>query len=320
MTDEAILNILRNRLGSYVSGEELSRIVGVSRAAIWKEIQKMRAEGYKVLAQPHTGYQLVGIPDKLIPQELMWNLPVKKVGRKVYAYESTESTMDVAHRLASGGEPEGSVVVAESQEKGRGRLGRTWISPKGKGIYVSVILRPSLHLSEVSLITLMAAVAAASAVRDQTGLSPEIKWPNDILIGGRKVAGILTEMNAELNRVNYVIIGIGMNVNTPMSSLPSHATSLAEAAGAKIDRIALARALFAELDQFYEAFSVRQFDLILESWRKFAGFLGRRVRVVAEGRTVDGQALDLDSNGALLVRTDTGFVESLPAGEVLVVR
>jgi len=319
-TEEAILHALKTRSGAYVSGEELSRVVGVSRTAIWKEIQKLRSEGYKILAQPHTGYHLVGIPDRMIPQELTWNLPTQRIGRRVYAYETTESTMNVAHRLAGAGEPEGSVVVAEGQERGRGRLGRNWVSPKGKGIYASVILRPALQLSEAPLMTLMAAVAVAKAVQDQTGLIPEIKWPNDLLIDGKKVSGILTELSGELNRIHYVIIGIGLNVNTPASSLPSHATSLAEQAGRKIDRVAVARSLLVELDRVYRLFSQRQFGSILESWRQFAGFLGKRVRVVIEGRSVDGQAMDVDSSGALMVRTDAGFVESLPAGEVLVVR
>ncbi|MCM8794761.1 MAG: biotin--[acetyl-CoA-carboxylase] ligase [Candidatus Omnitrophica bacterium] len=320
MDEEAILNSLRGRSGTYVSGEELSQILGVSRTAIWKEIQRLRSEGYKIIAQPHAGYQLTGVPDRLIPQELVWNLPIKRIGKRIYSYESTESTMDIAHRLASAGEKEGSIVVAEGQGKGRGRLGRTWVSPKGKGLYASLILRPCLHLSEAALITLMAAVSVVKAIENRTGLTAEIKWPNDVLIAGRKVAGILTELNAELNRVNYVILGIGVNLNSRRPDLPSHATSLLEETGEKVDRIGFARALFLELDRFYETFSARQFDTILEIWRRHAGFLGKRVRVAAEGRTVDGQAVDVDDTGALLVRTDTGLVESVSAGEVLVVR
>ena len=320
MMDEAVLNALKARQGEFVSGEEMSRLSGVSRTAIWKEIEKLREEGYKILAQPHTGYQLVGIPDRLTAQELSWNLRTERIGKRIHAYETTDSTMDIAHRLAGAGEPEGSVVVAEGQQKGRGRLGRSWLSPKGKGIYCSVILRPPLQISEVPLITLMAAVATARAIRDQADLKPEIKWPNDILIQGKKVAGILTEMNAELNRVNTVILGIGINVNSPKAALPSHGTSLSEEAGHRIDRIKLARTLLAELDGGYSQFLSQGAGPILEEWRRFALFLSRRIRVAAQGRTVDGQAVDIDSNGALLVRTDTGLVESVAAGEVLVVR
>ena len=320
MMDEAILNALKTRPGEFVSGEELSRMAGVSRAAIWKEIEKLRGEGYKILAQPHSGYQLVSVPDRLTAQELSWNLQTARIGRRIHCYDATDSTMDVAQRLAAAGEPEGSVVVAEAQGKGRGRMGRTWISPKGKGIYLSVILRPQLQLAEIPKITLVAAVAAARAVEGTTGLKPEIKWPNDLLIGGKKIAGILTELNAELNRVNTVVVGIGLNVNTPADKLPAHGTSLARELGEKVNRLELARALLTQLDKTYTQFLKQGMDPVLEAWRGFAGFLGRRVRVVVEGRTLDGQAVDVDPSGALLVRTDTGLVESVSAGEVLLVR
>ena len=318
--EEAVLNTLRSRMGEHVSGEELSHLVGVSRTAIWKEIERLREEGYKILAQPHRGYQLISIPDRLTPQELSWNLQTERIGRRIYAYETTNSTMDIAHQLASSGEPEGTVVVAEGQSKGRGRLGRGWVSPKGKGIYASVILRPALQFSEVPLVTLMTAVAVAKAVQSETGLAPEIKWPNDLMIGTKKIAGILTELNAELNRVHYVILGIGMNVNASKTALPAYATSLGEEMKDKVDRLKLARALLIQLDQYYAGFLAQGSQPILEAWRGFAFFLGRRVRVAAQGRMVDGQAVDVDSTGSLLVRTDTGLVESVTAGEVLVVR
>lgn len=318
--EEAILNALKNRPGEFVSGEELSRMAGVSRTTIWKEIEKLRAEGYKILAQPHSGYHLVAVPDRLTAQELSWNLRTEKIGRRIYAYDTTDSTMDVAQRLAAAGEPEGSVVFAEGQGKGRGRMGRAWISPKGKGIYCSLILRPPLQLTEISKITLMAAVAVARAVEAATGLKPEIKWPNDLLIGGKKLAGILTELNAELNRVNYVVLGIGMNVNTPADKLPATGTSLLQEMGEKVNRLELARQLLAQLDKTYTQFLREGMPPVLEAWRRFAGFLGQRVRVVVEGRVLDGQALDVDPSGALLVRTDTGLVESVSAGEVLLVR
>ena len=315
-----ILDTLRAGTGSFVSGEQMSRMSGVSRTAIWKEIQKLREEGYRILAQPHAGYQLVGIPDRMIPQELTWNLETQRIGKKVHAYETTDSTMEIARRLSAAGEPEGSVVIAEGQGKGRGRLGRSWVSPKGKGIYLSVILRPKVQFSRVPLITLMTAVAVARAISKETTLSPEIKWPNDVLIKGKKVSGILTEMNAELNRVNDLVVGIGLNVNTPAASLPAHATSLSREMGHRVDRLALARSLLVQMDRVYLQFLKEGVEPILAAWRGHALFLGKRIRVAAEGRTVDGQAMDVDSSGALLVRTDAGMIESVSAGEVLVVR
>lgn len=307
-------------MGEFVSGEQISRLAGVSRTAIWKDIQHLRADGYKILSQPHAGYRLVGVPDRLIPQELRWNLNTQRIGRKFFAYENTDSTMDVAHRLAAAGEPEGSVVVSEGQSRGRGRLGRTWFSPKGKGVYASIILRPELQLVEVPFITLMTAVALARAVEAQTGLKPEIKWPNDLLFHGKKFAGILTELNAELNRIRYLVVGVGINVNTSLSSVPAHATSLAQGLGERVDRVALARRFFLEADRSYAQFLIDGVQPVLEAWRRFAVFLGKRIRVVTQGRTLDGQAMDVDSTGALLVRTDHGFIESVSAGEVLVAR
>ena len=318
--EEAVLNALRTRMGEFVSGEQISRVAGVSRTAIWKDIQHLRADGYKILSQPHAGYRLIASPDRLIPQELRWNLNTQRIGRAVYAYETTDSTMDVAHRLAAAGEPEGAIVVSEGQSKGRGRLGRSWLSPKGKGIYLSIILRPALQLDQIPFITLMTAVALARAVEAQTGLKPEIKWPNDLLFNGKKFAGILTELNAELNRIHYLVVGIGMNVNASKAPLPAHATSVGQELGERVDRVALARAIFSQMDLAYSQFLEEGVQPTLEGWRAFAGFLGKRIRVVTEGRTVDGQAMDVDSTGALLVRTDHGFIESISAGEVLVAR
>ncbi len=317
--EEEVLDTLRARRGSFVSGEELSRLAGVTRAAIWKEVQKLREQGYRILAQPHAGYQLLSIPDRMIPQELTWNLRTRRIARRVYAYESTGSTMDVAHRLASAGEPEGTVVVAEAQAQGRGRLGRRWLSPKGKGIYLSVILRPPLPLSSVAHVTLMAAVAAARAIQSSAASHPQIKWPNDILLGGRKVGGILTELHAELNRIHFVTVGIGLNVRA-FAHLPAYASSLDQETGGRVNRLGLARALLLELDRAYDTLLTQGIAPILEAWRGFAEFLGRRIRVALQNRVVDGQAMDVDSNGALLVRTDTGIVEPVSAGDVLIVR
>ena len=318
--EAAILNALRSREGSHVSGGEISRLCGVSRTAIWKEIQKLREQGYRILAQPHVGYQLVGIPDRMLPQELAWGLATQRIGRKIHCYEATDSTMNVAHRLAAAGEPEGTVVAAEGQARGRGRLGRNWASPKGKGIYLSVILRPLLHLSQAAHVTLAAAVSVAQAIQKATALHPQIKWPNDVLLEGKKVAGVLTELNAELNRVNYLVVGIGINVHGSRAPLPASSTSLAEALGRRVDRLGLARTLLAEMDRVYAELLSEGLEPILERWRGFADFLGRRIRVALSGRMVDGQAVDIDASGALLVRTDTGLIEAVSAGDVLVVR
>lgn len=222
---EAILNFLR-KSPSYLSGEDISRRFKISRAGIWKYIQELRKDGYEIEAIPHCGYKLSGIPDKLFPEEIQAGLNTRFIGRKIHHYESLSSTMDVAFNLAIDAAPEGTVVVAEGQHCGRGRMGRQWISPKAKGIYFSLILRPKILPNEAPKLTLLTAVAVAEAVRKTTGLSALIKWPNDIFIGEKKLGGILTELNAEVDRVKFVIIGVGINVNLKKTQLPFRATSV----------------------------------------------------------------------------------------------
>lgn len=318
--DADLLTALREQAGRYVSGEELSRASGVSRAAIWKQIEKLREAGYRITAHPHRGYQWGGPPDRLIPDELAWRLPTKMIGRTIHSYAATDSTMDLAQRLLADGAPAGTAVFAESQRRGRGRLGRAWHSPAGQGICVSVILRPKMPTASAPLLTLMAAVAVVDAIQTATGLSAQIKWPNDVLVRERKVAGILTEVTAELNQVRGAVIGIGLNVNTPRRALPRLATSLALERGEPCDRLAVARALLTALEQWYLVWMRRGRDPLLAAWRAASMTLGRRVRVVGQSHTVDGQAMDVDPDGALLVRSDTGRMECMAAGEVLIVR
>ena len=318
--EDRLLTALREQAGAFLSGEELSRASGVSRAAIWKQIEKLRDEGYKIAAQPHLGYRLVAPPDRLIPEELQWGLTTTVVGRRLSSYAATDSTMDVAHRLVAAGEPEGHAIFAETQARGRGRLGRTWQSPAGQGVYVSVILRPSLTPASAPLLTLLAAVALVEAIRDTVGLDARIKWPNDVLLGEKKVAGILTELHAELNQVRAAILGIGLNVNTPRSALPKFATSLAIERGERCDRLAVARGLLTALDRQYAEFRRHGPGRLLAAWQAASMTLGRRVRVACQDRAVDGQATGVSAEGALLVRTDTGRVETVTAGEVLILR
>lgn len=320
MTDDRLLAALREHRDVFVSGEALSRASGVSRAAIWKQIEKLRDEGYQIAAQSHAGYQLVAVPDRLIPEELQWGLKTSVIGRRISSYASTESTMEIAHRLAAAGEPEGHAVFAEAQTRGRGRLGRTWRSPTGQGIYVSVLLRPTLAPADAPLLTVLAAVALVEAVREATGLEARIKWPNDLLFGDKKVAGILTELHSELGRVHAAILGIGLNVNTPRAGLPKFATSLAIERGNRCDRLAVARALLAALDRWYAELTRRGAKRLLAAWQAASMTLGRRVRVACQDRSVDGEATGMGPDGALLVRTDTGRIETVSAGEVLIVR
>jgi len=318
--DEKILDIFRANPGHYISGEDLSEELGISRTAIWKHIEDLRKIGYTIEAQPHLGYRLVSVPDRLLPSELSWQLNTKIIGKKIISFDTVDSTMDAAYDLAVNTKGDGVCIFAESQRKGRGRIGRSWLSPKHKGIYVSIILRPDISPDQTSKITLMTAVSVAKLIRLNTGLKALIKWPNDILIENKKVCGILTEMNAESDRVKFLIVGIGLNLNAKASDLVEEATSLKEACKENIDRVKFAKLLLEELDRHYLSFKEQGFGPILDEWRNFSATLGRRVKVDFKNYHIEGQAMDVDDNGALLVRLDNGFTERISAGDVALMR
>lgn len=313
--DEKILSIFRER-NEDVSGEELSRLLGVSRSAIWKHIEKLRAEGYDIVAHPHRGYRLLRIPDKLLPAEIAFGLNTKIMGKKIYSYQRIDSTMDIAYRLAENNSPEGVVVFSEEQSFGRGRMGRKWISPKGKGVYLSLVLRPKIPPLQAAGITLLIAVGIARAIRKVSGLTVKISWPNDILINNKKVCGILTELNAELDSTKFLILGVGINVNTPKSLLPKEATSIKEELGCEISRVELAKEVLREVEKYYILFKQKKFSSIVKEWKDLSLTIGSRIKVFSQGRKIEGQAQDIDSHGALVVRLDNGFLEHLWAGDV----
>ncbi len=320
MIDEKILGFLRKQKDVHISGEELSRVLGVSRTAIWKHIERLREEGYDISASPHLGYKLISAPDRLTEIELGWQLKTKVIGKKIISYKEINSTNEAAYSLANSGSAEGTVVIAEYQAKGRGRLGRKWISPKGKGAYFSVILRPNILPTEFSVITLFSSLAVAKTVREVTNLPAFIKWPNDILIKGQKVCGVLTELNGEMDKVNFVIAGIGININTNKELLPEGATSLSEEKGAWISRLEFARELFRNLDEYYRILKNGKIEAILKEYKKLSSVLDRRVQIDYHNSLVSGVATDVDKEGALILRLDSGFNERILAGDVKILR
>lgn len=316
---EKILHFLKDT-PEYVSGEEISRRCGMSRAAIWKYMQELRQDGFDVVAVPHLGYKLIASPDKLLPSEIQHGLKTQYLGKKIIYEDTVGSTMDVAFRLGVEGAVEGTVICAEAQTKGKGRLGRQWNSPKGKGIYMSVLLRPSLPPTEVAQLTLLAAVAVCEAVRRKTGVLARIKWPNDILVDNRKLAGILTELSAETDRVRFVVIGIGINVNTPLSLLPPQATSLKEETQQKFSRVELLQEILYELETWYELLKKDGFAPVVARWKELSATLGRRVRLIDPSGEIEGEAVDLDKTGRLMIRNDAGLIVSKISGDVVQVR
>lgn len=320
MIEDKIMTFLKEQEGRYVSGEDLSHELGISRTAVWKHIEQLRQEGYDIEASPHLGYRLIAIPDRLTEVELKWQLNTEVIGRKIYSYEKVDSTNDTAYNIALQGEKEGVVVIAESQTQGRGRMGRKWISPKAKGAYISIILRPNILPRELSAVTVFSALAVAKAIREMANLPAFIRWPNDVLINNKKVCGILTEMNGETDKVNFVIIGIGVNINTKKDTLPKEATSLAIELGEELWRLELVKNIFRNLDEYYKVFNSGRIDDIIKEYKELSMFLGERVQVSYHDSKIEGYAIDVDREGALILRMDSGLNERVLAGDVVMLR
>ena len=319
--DVEILNALRAAGDGAVSGAELSQRLGVSRAAVWARIEELRSLGYDIPAGPHYGYRLLDAPDVLHADDLASRLgQTKVIGRDLHVFQETTSTNDIVERLARDGAKEGAVVFAESQTKGRGRLGRKWLSPAKKGLWFSALLRPRLRPQDTTQLTVMAATALRRAIASQTQLKVEIKWPNDILVRGRKVAGILTELNAEVDQVKYVILGIGVDVNQSLGEFPAElrkvASSLKAELGKPLSRPEIAVAILRELDRDYARVASGDFAGVADEWEKHCSTLGRAVSVRTGPRQIRGRAESLGEDGALLLRTEHGHLERIVGGDV----
>lgn len=325
MSRQAVLELLRQQEGGFVSGEEISRHLGLSRAAVWKAVDALRRQGYVVEARTGLGYRLLDAPDALTETEIRRFLPpTEVVGRKLVCLSEVDSTNTRAKELAMAGEPEGLVVVADCQTAGRGRMGRAFQSPSGKGIYLSALLRPQLPPERLMSVTAMAGVAVCGAVEAVCGLSPGLKWPNDPVLNGRKLCGILTEMSleAETGSLQYLVVGIGVNVlQAPGDFSPevaAIATSLAAELGKPVSRPALAAALIARLDQLRTALVSGHTEAYWKEYRSRCVNLGKQVRLLSPAGEECGEAIDVDQNFGLVVRKDDGTVATIRSGEVSV--
>ena len=315
-----ILELLRNSGGEPVSGEEISRQLEVSRTAIWKHIQTLKNEGYDIESVPKKGYILKEAPNRLFPQEILSRLQTKWLGRNICYRDSVDSSNNLAKALANQGCENGLVVVAEEQGAGKGRLSRGWISPYAKGIWFSVVLKPPFLPQEASKCTLLAAVAVVKAINKIAGVQAAIKWPNDILLLGRKLVGILTEMNAEFGHINYVVIGTGINTNATPDDYPEEVKSLAVsicyAATEPFTRVQLLCDILKNMEELYETAVNEGFGPVLAEWRKYSCTLGQDVKVIAPDMTYYGKAVDIDEEGLLIVRKEDGTLEKVVAGDV----
>jgi BirA family biotin operon repressor/biotin-[acetyl-CoA-carboxylase] ligase len=321
---EQILALFHGASGGLLSGEELSGRLGVSRTAIWKQVRNLRLRGFEIEAVAGKGYRLLASPDQLSPGTIAAGLSTSCVGRRVVVFSEVGSTNTEAFRLAEEGAAEGTVVLAESQSRGKGRLGRTWESPPSVNIYCSVILRPPILPIATPQLTFVSSLAVCRAIESIPGLVPRIKWPNDILLGGRKVAGLLNELSAETERVNFLVLGMGVNVNMEPEQFPADlrypATSLSQEAGRPIPRLPLLRALLEGLDDLYGQYLAGGFTAIRGEWERRSAVHGQRVLITSSGEEMAGVAVGIDEDGALLVRREDGSICRVLAGDVSLVQ
>jgi BirA family biotin operon repressor/biotin-[acetyl-CoA-carboxylase] ligase len=318
-----VLESLRRAGGRSCSGGSLSREQGVSRNQIWKDVEALRSLGYAIDAIPGDGYRLTQAPDRLYPEEIQAQLGTRWLGRDIHWHETTDSTNRVAQELARSGAAHGTAVIAEGQTAGRGRLGRSFFSPPYENLYVSIVLRPRLTTAQAPTWILAAAVAVADAIADSVPdpEAIEIKWPNDVLLGGLKASGILMELGAEATRVAHLVLGIGVNLNAARDDFPAEfrasATSLACHTGHRIDRIAFVCRLFERLEETLDRCAASGFESVRPTFEARFHMAGRRVRVVdVGGEHTEGVALGIDAEGALRLRLDDGGETRVIAGDV----
>lgn len=316
-----ILAALREADG-FLSGQELSEQLSVTRTAVWKAVQKLQEEGYRIQAVRNRGYRLQEVqPDILSSEEIEGRLKTKWAGNTVYSYTEVDSTNNRAKQLAEEGAPHGTLVMADIQTAGKGRRGRSWSSPSGSGIWMTLILKPDLEPSRASMLTLVMAHSVTKAIRMVTGLDAGIKWPNDVVVNGRKVCGILTEMSAEIDFINHIVIGFGINAN--ITSFPEEigktATSLELEMGQPVSRADLAASVLEQFEVDYQAFlSHGDLSALLTPYNDMLLGIGQQVRVLQPGHEYTGISAGINRAGELLVKREDGTVTEIYAGEVSV--
>jgi BirA family biotin operon repressor/biotin-[acetyl-CoA-carboxylase] ligase len=320
MMNEQIVAIFESHPGEFISGQRLSQMLQCSRTAVWKHIQTLRSQGYDFEAAPRAGYRLRHKPDVLDVNLVTSRLQTAFMGHSLHYLEQTDSTQTVARELAENGAREGTVVIAEQQSSGRGRMGRKWHSPPGKGIWMSIVLKPRIPIQLAPQLTLLAAVALSRSIKRIAGVNVGIKWPNDLLIGGKKVCGILMESNAEDERLQYVIAGIGISVNLTEQDYPESlreiATSLRMASGQQISREQLLVDFFQEFEHLYNVFHDEGFSPIRTMWEANSISLHHPIRVTTAKGVVEGTAEAIDEFGALIVALPEGTVVKIYSGDV----
>jgi BirA family biotin operon repressor/biotin-[acetyl-CoA-carboxylase] ligase len=317
---EKILKLLKDSGNNFVSGQKISEELGVSRAAIWKYINTIKEDGYEIEAISRKGYRIISAPDILTFEEIKNFLNTEYIGKNIIYYDSIGSTNSKAKELAEIGQEHGTVIISEEQTSGRGRLGRNWVSPKYKGIWMSIILRPNIITENISQITLIGAAAVQKAIM-KMGIKTSIKWPNDIVLNSKKVCGILTEMSGEIDHINYLVMGIGINVNLQEVDLPEElkdvATSLTLESGKHIERKLLVANVLNVFEELYNDFvQTGNIKETIEICRENSMLIGKEIQLINRGKVTTAKAIDISNQGELVIENSNGTIEDIVSGEV----
>lgn len=306
--------------GEPLSGQQLADEFGLSRTAIWKHIKELEVDGFVIETVKKKGYILTSSPDSIQAAKVEQHLTTNRFGRSIHYFEECLSTQPIAHQLAQENAPDGTIVLCEEQTAGRGRMARVWTSSRGKGIWMSTIIRPEIPPMKAPQFTLIAAVAVSRAIEDIADVRAEIKWPNDLLINGKKCTGILTELQADVDRVQAIILGIGVNVNQDLEDFPEEiqpiATSVKMVTGVHIDRARLVARILHYLEIYTDMYVEHGFEPLKLLWESYSGTLGRRIKAVMIHQQIEGIALGITNDGVLQVQTDDGKIHGIYSADI----
>jgi BirA family transcriptional regulator, biotin operon repressor / biotin---[acetyl-CoA-carboxylase] ligase len=319
-TRSKIIHLLSINKDNYISGQEISDQLSISRSAIWKHMKELEKDGYIIEAKRNKGYRIVKSPRKVSENTVQWGLNTEWLGRSIIHKETTTSTQAIAHQLAMDNAPHGTAVIADEQTRGKGRLSREWYSAKNKGIWLSIIMRPLILPYLAPQLTLLTATVLADVLKEELGLNPKIKWPNDIILNDKKVSGILTEMQAEQDQVQYIVIGIGMNVNHEQNEIPDdikkRATSLYLETGNTLDITKLIQQIFVTFEKSYAEYTQQGFDVIKKRWESYGYRIGEKMKIKTFQKEQDAILLGIAEDGALLAKYNDGSVQKVYSGEI----
>jgi BirA family biotin operon repressor/biotin-[acetyl-CoA-carboxylase] ligase len=318
-TRNKLISILAKNKDSFFSGQALSEELNISRSAVWKHMNELKKDGYQIEAQSNKGYRITGFPDKISENTLQWGLDTTWAGKKLIHKETVTSTQYIAHETARNHAPHGTVVIADEQKEGKGRMNRSWQSAKEKGLWFSIILRPDIQPQLAPQLTLLTATVLADVLKKHTGIEPMIKWPNDILINEKKCAGILTELQAEQDRIQYIVIGIGLNINQEekeLAAIPKQATSLAVETGKSWSLKALFQAILTSFEKTYESYMASGFPEVKKTWESYGFKIGQKIQVKTRQQTGEAFFKGISDDGALVIENEDGELNKLYSAEI----